>query len=292
MGIAVGFGRYGRAVSSDAAVYTGIRVEDRILSGGGGGNHGGCCMVSEYRQDVWEQGFGRRCGKRERQESMCGGWGSRCANRDQKGESEQIVCRRACHCDPPVHRTAWYVKGWDYHMDARLYDGNVRHEQLAVHFFHCCAAPMQRVQYAAVFGVFVQAENEVLTAALLFGASTIAGISMLAVYDSRPAVCVVMMMLITGCMFGVNLMLISRLPGHFAGRGNVSTVSGILNAATYVGSALSTYVFGAVAESAGWKTVVVLWGTAALGGTLLLLSGIWKWGCFGSAENTANDFQE
>lgn len=135
-------------------------------------------------------------------------------------------------------------------------------------------------------------KNEVLTAALLFGASTIAGISMLAVYDSRPAVCVVMMMLITGCMFGVNLMLISRLPGHFAGRGNVSTVSGILNAATYVGSALSTYVFGAVAEGAGWKTVVALWGTAALGGTLLLLSGIWKWGCFGSAENTANDFQE
>lgn len=125
-------------------------------------------------------------------------------------------------------------------------------------------------------------KNEVLTASLLFGAGAIAGISMPAVYDSRPAACVVMMMLITGCMFGVNLMLISRVPGHFAGRGNVSTVSGILNAATYVGSALSTCVFGVVAESAGWMTVVMLWGAAALGGALLLLSGIRKWARFGS----------
>lgn len=127
-------------------------------------------------------------------------------------------------------------------------------------------------------------KNEVLTASLLFGIGTFAGIFMLAVYDSRPVACVVMMMLITGCMFGVNLMLISRIPGHFAGRGNVSTVSGILNAATYAGSALSTYVFGAVAENEGWMTVVVLWAAAALGGTLLLLSGIRKWAYFSNKE--------
>lgn len=136
-------------------------------------------------------------------------------------------------------------------------------------------------------------KNEVLTASLLFGTGAIAGISMLVVYNRHPTVCVVMMTLITGCMFGVNLMLTSRLPGHFAGRGNVSTVSGILNAATYVGSALSTYIFGAVAESTGWMTVVVLWVTAALGGTSLLLSGIRKWDCFTRAENeAAADFKK
>lgn len=127
-------------------------------------------------------------------------------------------------------------------------------------------------------------KNEVLAASLLFGIGTFAGFFMLAVYDNRPVACVVMMMLIVGCMFGVNLMLISRIPGRFAGRGNVSTVSGILNAATYAGSALSTYIFGVVAESEGWMTVVVLWAAAALGGTLLLLSGIRKWACFSSKE--------
>lgn len=54
------------------------------------------------------------------------------------------------------------------------------------------------------------------------------GITMLPAYDSYPAICVVMMIIITGCMYGINLMLISRVPGHFAGRGNVSTASQIL----------------------------------------------------------------
>lgn len=127
-------------------------------------------------------------------------------------------------------------------------------------------------------------KNEVLTAALLFGTGALAGICMLSVYDSHPAACVVMMMLITGCMYGVNLMLISRVPGHFAKRGNVSTVSGILNAATYLGSALSTYVFGAVAENAGWMPVVIIWGVTALGGTVFLLLGIRKWAGFCGME--------
>lgn len=123
-------------------------------------------------------------------------------------------------------------------------------------------------------------KNEVLTAALLFGTGTLAGIIMIPAYASHPAVCVVMMTLITGCMYGVNLMLISRVPGHFAAYGNVSAVSGILNAATYVGSALSTYGFGAVAQRAGWMPVVMMWAAAALGGTLLLGAGARKWAEF------------
>lgn len=123
-------------------------------------------------------------------------------------------------------------------------------------------------------------KNEVLTAALLFGAGTLAAMVMLPAYDRYPAVCVIMMMLITGCMYGVNLMLISRVPGHFAAYGKVSAVSGVLNAATYVGSALSTYGFGAVAEKAGWMPVVVIWGMAALGGAALLAAGVRKWAGF------------
>lgn len=123
-------------------------------------------------------------------------------------------------------------------------------------------------------------KNEVFTAALLFGIGTLSGIVMVPAYDSSPAVCVMMMTLITGCMYGINLMLISRVPGHFAASGNVSAVSGILNAATYVGSALSTYGFGTVAEKAGWMPVVILWAVIALGGTLLLVFGVRGWARF------------
>lgn len=128
-------------------------------------------------------------------------------------------------------------------------------------------------------------KNELSAGACLFGAGTLACLFMLPVYDLFPAVCILMMTVITGCMYGVNLMLISRVPGHFAGFGNVSTVSGVLNAATYVGSSLSTYIFGSVAERAGWQPVVAVWAAVALGGTLVLLAGKRKWRRFCECED-------
>ena len=123
-------------------------------------------------------------------------------------------------------------------------------------------------------------KSEVFTAALLFGVGMSASVFLLPFYNGYPAVCILMMTLITGCMHGVNLMLISRVPGHFTGFGKVSTVSGILNAATYIGSSLSTYGFGAVADSAGWRTVILLWAGIALLGAVLMLLAKRRWGQF------------
>lgn len=123
-------------------------------------------------------------------------------------------------------------------------------------------------------------KSEVFTAMLLFGAGAFAGAVMLPFYDSASVVCIIMMTVITGSMYGVNLLLISRVPGHFAGYGKVSTVSGVLNAATYIGSSLSTYGFGAVAEGAGWRTVVILWIAIAVLGALLMLAAGRRWAAF------------
>lgn len=125
-------------------------------------------------------------------------------------------------------------------------------------------------------------KNEVFTAACLFAAGGLAGGVMLAVFDRMPAVCIVMMTLITGCAHGINLMLISRVPVHFTRYGKVSSVSGILNSATYVGSSLSTYGFGAVAEAAGWMPVVGIWIGVCVAGTALMLLVKGRWARFRS----------
>jgi len=119
--------------------------------------------------------------------------------------------------------------------------------------------------------------NELSAGAFLFGLAGLAALAVLPAWDRYPAVCIAMMTVITGCMYGVNLMLISRVPGHFAGFGKVSTVSGILNAATYIGSALSTYGFGAVAEHFGWMQVIVLWVVTAAAGAMLLFFRKSRW---------------
>lgn len=122
--------------------------------------------------------------------------------------------------------------------------------------------------------LFYRIRDELRTALALFGVSLVSALMMILVNGKHPLGCILLMMLITGCMYGVNLMLISRVPRHFAGLGMVSTVSGVLNAATYAGSALSTYGFGKIAENGGWNHVISLWiGVCVSAVFLLLISG-------------------
>ena len=74
--------------------------------------------------------------------------------------------------------------------------------------------------------------------------------------------------LLTACMHGINLMLICNLPGRFAATGKVSTISGVLNACTYVGSAISTYGFALIAQSLGWRATVLCWAAVCVLGAL------------------------
>ena len=94
----------------------------------------------------------------------------------------------------------------------------------------------------------------------------------------NAALSVLMSALLTGCMHGVNLMLISYVPAFFKKTGRVSLVSGMLNSCTYIGSAVSVYGFAAISESAGWTATVFLWLIVAVAGTAvcLMTSPFWK----------------
>ncbi|MBR4973382.1 MAG: MFS transporter, partial [Clostridia bacterium] len=83
--------------------------------------------------------------------------------------------------------------------------------------------------------------------------------------------------LISGCMHGVNHMLISLIPKNFSKYGMVSTLSGLLNAFTYVGASLSTYGFAAIADNIGWSAVRLIWSIIAFMGTLVCVLKIKSW---------------
>lgn len=123
--------------------------------------------------------------------------------------------------------------------------------------------------------------NELKTSMLLFGTSFAAAAIMIPMFSKSVLLCSLLMAVITGCMHGINLMLIGNLPAHFAKYGKVSTVSGLLNACTYVGSALSTYGFAALSESLGWGFTIASWAVIAGAGMALclILTGKWKHFC-------------
>ena len=74
-----------------------------------------------------------------------------------------------------------------------------------------------------------------------------------------------------GAVHGINALQTCYLPATFSNTGNVSFLAGMLNSATYVGSALSTYLFAVISERMGWNATIVSWVIFAAAGLALTL---------------------
>lgn len=122
--------------------------------------------------------------------------------------------------------------------------------------------------------------NELTLAGLLFAGGALS-VLLLALFHADGAVfSVAAAALLTGCMHGVNLMLICMLPPYYAGYGRISLVSGMFNACTYIGSAASAYGMAAFSESFGWDSTILLWFAVALTGGALCFVFSRQWGKF------------
>jgi len=111
--------------------------------------------------------------------------------------------------------------------------------------------------------------NLLVCAGVIFAASTLAAAILCFVPGAGAVVAIGMLAVIQGCMSGVNLLFISILPTYFKKYGNISTVSGVLNSTTYVGSALSTYGIALISVRFGWSASTLVW--LILGATSMAL---------------------
>lgn len=122
--------------------------------------------------------------------------------------------------------------------------------------------------------------NEPRLAGYLFIVAALAS-GVLALFSgASPVLSVVCTMLITGCMHGINWLLVCVVPGRFKEIGHISTISGVLNFATYIGSALSTYGFAALSQRFGWKGTILVWFIVSAAGMLVCLgiAPFWRFG--------------
>lgn len=132
--------------------------------------------------------------------------------------------------------------------------------------------------------------DEVKAALALFVSALCCAAFLFAADGATLAVGLPALALLSASMHGANLMLIGELPGRFARQGRVGTVSGLLNAFTYVGAAVAIYGFAAVRETLdrGWHPVYALWiGVLGLG-IALLLAALRRWRRFRAEEEAAS----
>ena len=120
-------------------------------------------------------------------------------------------------------------------------------------------------------------KNPLSCAGVIFLAGTIAALGLVFTTGRNAALSVIFSALLTGSMHGVNLILICMIPAYFKKYGNVSTVSGILNSCTYVGSAVSTYGIAIISEKFDWSTTLLIWLLIAVLGTLICFISIKPW---------------
>ena len=92
--------------------------------------------------------------------------------------------------------------------------------------------------------------------------------------------CLVISALITACMHGINFLLISCLPGRFVKTGRTSTASGITNAFTYVGAAISSYALPAISSRFDWSASAVSWIIVSVIGVTAAIFAIRKYTAF------------
>ena len=117
-----------------------------------------------------------------------------------------------------------------------------------------------------VYGRFFK--NEVTCAAVTFGVSALSAAVLFLLFGRSSAIATVCFTLITGCMYGINLMLVTHVPKRFKRYGNISTFAGIVNSCTYVGEAIFMYAIAMIANRFDWRFSIATCFVIAVMGTV------------------------
>ena len=121
-------------------------------------------------------------------------------------------------------------------------------------------------------------KNELQCAAIIFGVGLVSLLALRLLHAHSFALSVLILAFAVASMHGVNLIMTSMTPKYLAGSGKISMMSGLLNACTYIGSALSMYGVALIADRFGWTVTESLWCAVALLGTLCAAACVPKWG--------------
>ncbi|MDR2647834.1 MAG: MFS transporter [Oscillospiraceae bacterium] len=130
--------------------------------------------------------------------------------------------------------------------------------------------------------------HETRTAALFFAIAFLCAAVLPFAVNRSVAANIILMALITSCMHGVNLMIICQLPARFAAHNSMGFAAGVINACTYVGSAVSIFGIAWTADRFGWKVTAVIWTCIALAGTIIFLLSVGKINNFLQLQNKSH----
>ncbi len=119
-------------------------------------------------------------------------------------------------------------------------------------------------------------KTEIHTSVWLLCGALVMCVGVFLFFESQMILSIILMSLLSACMHGINLMLIGDLPARFIKYGKVSLFAGVLNAFTYIGSAVSMFGIALISEHFGWNMTIIIWATLIIAALLLMIYSLKK----------------
>ncbi len=113
--------------------------------------------------------------------------------------------------------------------------------------------------------------NEALCAAAFFVLCIVSNTVLCFTAQTSPVISVALLVVINAATHGVNLMYTTLVVPRFAKYGKTSFITGAINSATYIGSAVSMYGVALITEWFGWNGTMIAWCIIAVLGCLFCL---------------------
>lgn len=121
-------------------------------------------------------------------------------------------------------------------------------------------------------------KNPLVCSGVIFGVGALSAVGLYYFTGTSTVGSIGCMALLSGCMHGVNFILICIIPSYFKNSGHISLISGVLNACTYLGSAISIYGIALLTENTSWKITTAVWFAISAAGCIVCcaLANSWK----------------
>lgn len=131
--------------------------------------------------------------------------------------------------------------------------------------FHVITSTLTAFLYTRVI------RNEAALGAVFFGICVIANGILLPASAGSPVLSVAMLTVLNACTHGINGLFTSYVVPNFNRFGRTSFVTGLINSATYIGSALSMCGVAYITEQWGWNASLLTWLIIGVLGLLVTL---------------------
>ena len=122
-------------------------------------------------------------------------------------------------------------------------------------------------------------KNELTEAILLFAITACLTGAMIPILKFKVSAVLLLVLaaIVNSCLHGVNAMFTCFAPGRYKKVDKVATMSGLFNAYSYMGGAISSYGIGMIAEKQGWTWSLVTWGSVCIVGIIACVVSLKKW---------------